>query len=227
MGGNRYRRRKPSERPQFGIPHNQHKGPTPPPEVLPWFWHPERDGAQPPPAAFDKRLKEIDKDLSVCFSPVHERWLVWARNPRIGRDSSKATSWLCPGWQLLYIWEHAITHEYLPLNELVFHNLMLIDAQKYGNAKQYYDKIEASIQRQREDRDKKYNSDRNAQQKDWYQSMQISTAGKGNKFSLNHDGSMIDSPSTAAWRKETAKFRLPSDAIKQTENEKEKAFYGS
>ena len=218
MPSRRYRRRKPEEK--FIVPVNQRKGPPPGPEILPWYWHPERDGAQPPPKAFDKRLKEIDPDLYVCYSPVHERWLVWVRNPA-------RRNGLCRGWQLIFLWEHPDTNAYLELNELVFHNLFLVMRDRFPNAEAYYDRIAADIQRRREERNKQFDSERKAEQGEFYKTLHTpSTAGRGNKFALYGDGTLVPSPGAAAWRAETRKARLPGAYLQQERDEKEKQFYG-
>lgn len=214
----RYRRRRPGEAPQFTVPLNQRKGPIPGPEILPWYWNPKREGAQPPPAAFKEKLESIDPDLAVCFSPVHERWLIWVRNPRIRH-------WMCRGWQLLFLWEHPITHEFLPLNELVFHNLMLINAERFRNASEYYDRIQADVEKAKAERQAKFDADRTTEQEEWRKQVDNpSTAGTGSKCALND--SLIPSAGEAAWRAETRKHRLPSHVLKQEKDEREKAHYG-
>jgi hypothetical protein len=222
----RYRRRKPHEREQFTVPLNQRKGPTPPPEILPWYWSPGREIAtHRAPEAFLKRLHEIDPDLYVVFSPVHERWILWVKNPRVGRQGMQA-EWYERGWQLLMLWEHPVTKEFLPLNELMFHNIYMINMEKYGNARQYFDKIQENVARERAARDAKYNGDRESQQNEFRQSLQISSAGRGNRFALHHDNVGAPSRGELNWREETKRLRLPSDMLKNVENEKEKQFYG-
>lgn len=214
----RYRRR-PTPREGFSVPLRPHMGPPPGPEILPWYWHPNREGAQPPPAAFAAQLQRIDSELGVVFSPVHERWLVWVKNPRITHE-------LCRGWQLLFLWEHPTTHEFLPLNELLFHNLMLVDATRFANAKEYFDRIQADIQQRRDARNKTLNDERHDMQREFIKSTEISSAGKGNKFSLYQDGTVVPSQADANWRAETRHRRLPSALIQQEKDDREKREYG-
>lgn len=214
----RYRRRNPRDG-EFAVPIQQRQGPPPGPEVLPWYWHPGRDGAQPAPSAFDKRLKEICPDLAVVFSPVHERWMVWVKNPRIQHE-------LCRGWQLLFLWEHPQTHEFLPLNELVFHNLMLIDSSKYAGAKDYFDKVQKSIDDARKEREKTYQNERRASQREFTKMFEISSAGSGSKFAMYHDGTMAPGQSDRNWRAETRKHRLPSEMLQHEKDEREIREYG-
>lgn len=215
----RYRRRRPEEREQFGVPLQQRKGPPPGPEILPWYWHPGREGAQPPPAAFAEQLKRIDPDLAVCFNPVLERWVLWVKNPRIQSE-------FCRGWQLLILWEHPVTKAYLPLNELMFHNIYVISAGRYANAREYFDKVESNISRQREQRAKDYDRERQAEQSELADFTRISSAAPGNRAALHHDGTLIPSQGHANHLRETRKWRLPSEMLKAEKDEKEKAAYG-
>jgi hypothetical protein len=175
-------------------------------------------------------LEEIDKDLAVCFSPVHERWLLWFKNPRIGK-SKDFPSFLRPGWQMLMMWEtpkypDGSGGEYLPLTELLFGNIYIISRGKIGGAKKYFDKILADVARRKESMNRSYENDRKAQQADFRSSLQINSAGRGNKFALHHDGGLIAGPGEQAWRNETRKHRLGSAVLKQESNEKEQQFYG-
>ena len=209
----RYRRRRKGE--PFTVPIQQANR-TPGPEILPWFWHPDRPGAQPPPEAVAKRLREMDSDLRVCFSPVHERWLVWVKNPRIGTQSEVAARY-CKGWQLLFVWEHTITKEFLPLDEgLLFANLYAINAEKYASGESYFKRIQDDAKAAADAAEKSYTSDRRAEQKErLYDTQQISTAGLGNRAALHHSGTFIPSPGEQAWLRETRKWRIPAAQRKQ------------
>lgn len=215
----RYRRRRPEERTQYAVPLNQRTGPPPGPEILPWYWHPDREGAVPPPAAFAEQLALIDMDLRVCYSPVHERWLVWVRN--VARKNS-----LCTGWQLIFLWEHPITKAFLQLDELIFHNLYLVSAARFPNAVGYFDKIQDRVAKAKAAKEATYQADRKTSQKDIFDSFKISTAGNGSKSALHHSGTVVESPGELAWRAETRKHRLPGEQIRREADEKEKQFYG-
>lgn len=204
---------------QFGVPLNQRKGPPPGPDVLPWYWHPGREGVTPPPAAFDRQLKAIDPDLAVCYSPAHERWILWVKNARILND-------LCRGWQLLMMWEHPVTKAYLPLSELVFHNLFYISRKRWPNAEAYYDRINADIQREKAARMKRFQDDRQTEQREFYQGLRPSNIGSGSKVQMYGSGTVVPSPGDLAHRNATRKQRLPSAFIKAEQDDKEKQFYG-
>lgn len=216
MPSPRYRRRRKSE--PFGVIQNQRKGPPPGPEILPWYWHPEREGAVPPPAAFAEQLARIDADLRVCYSPVHERWLVWVKSPR-SRNS------LCTGWLLIFLWEHPVTHEPLQLTELIFHNLFLVSKQRFPNAVQYFEKIQGEIAKTKAARQLQHTQDRKAQQAEVRGSWKISTAAPGNRSALHHSGTVVASPGEMAWRAQTREARLPPEQIQSEKDNKEKQFY--
>lgn len=224
MAPSRRYRRRPTQGvpgPQFQVPQRARTGPPPPPEILPHYWHPGRDGAQPPPEAFAKQLAEIAPDVQVCFSPVHERWLVWAKNPKIQHE-------LCRGWQLLFLWEHPVTHAFLPLNELLFGNLVIIKVTSHPSAVAYYDKIVANAMAAQESQKRSYDNTRIAKQQAMLDGTNITTAGKGNKFALHHDNTTgLPSRGEAMWRKATEKLRMPSELVRQREDDKERAAYGS
>lgn len=215
----RYRRR-PGKGQPFTVPLNQPTGPKPGPEVLPWYWHPGRDGVRQPPEAFAKQLKEMAPDVRVVFSPVHERWLVWAQNPRIQHP-------MCRGWQLLMLWEHPVDHTFLPLNEMLFHNLVMIRVTSHPSAVAYYEKIQARIEEAKANRAKREANDREAMQGEFRDGMKISSAGRGNKFALHHDGTTVPTKAELAWRAETRKSRLPSALIQQEKNDREREEYGT
>lgn len=216
----KYRRRLPHERETFTVPVNQPKGPRPGPEVLPWYWHPQREGVRSAPEAFQARLKEIDPDLRVVLSPVHERWMIWVKNPRIQH-------WLCKGWQLLMLWESPDTHAYLPLDDLIFANIYAISAEKTNTtAKAHFDKVLAAAKRNTDGKNKDFTNARQAQQDDFRKSLQISSAGRGNRFAMHHENQGPPSAGEAAWRAQTRKTRLSSDMLRQEQDEREKQHYG-
>lgn len=203
----------------FAVPLNQRKGPPPGVEVLPWFWHPDRDGSQPCPKEFHAQLIAIHPDLRVCFNPVMERWVLWVKNPRIQHE-------MCRGWQLLMFWEHSITKEYLPLSNLLFHNLMLIDATKYQGAKDYFKRIQDDVERQKQAKNNVYEQDRDDRNEDMRLSHQISTAGKGNKSALHDTADIVPSAGDIQWRQETRRWRLPKEILDREAREKEQRAYG-
>lgn len=216
MGGGRFRRRRPGEK-ILTVPVTQ---PTtrPGPEILPWYWHPHRDGAQPPPAEFDRQLKEIDPSLFVCFSPVHERWLIWMVSP-------SSVNSLCTGWKLLMLWETP-SGAYLPLDELVFNNLYFIDRRRWQGAAKYYAHIEREAARALEARNATYEAERESRQAEFEQSFAISTAGRGNRAALHHSGTTVPSRGEQNWLHETRRWRLPSEMLTREREEKERRFYG-
>lgn len=213
----RYRRRKSSD--QFAVPLNQHKGPPPPQEVLPWHWHPDRLGITYAPAAFRAQLHEIDTDLEAVYSPVHERWLIWCRNVKMRNH-------ICPGWQLIFLWEDS-NKDYLPLTELVFNNLYVASRQKWGRASKYYDDIRKRAAEAQQSQENSYQDERQARQREMAASWKISSAGQGNRSALHDQGELAPSKGTQNWMNETRRWRLPSELIQREKDEKEQREYGS
>ena len=213
----RRHRRDPTDR--FLLPSARRVGPAPGPEVLLWYWHPNRFGSRPPPSAFAAQLRRIDPDLSVVFSPVHERWLVWVKEPRIQHP-------LCRGWKLLFLWEHPRTKTYLPLNELLFHNLLLIDATKYASAVDYYTRVQAGIDRARAARAADYDRERQAEQGDLADLYRISNMGSGNRAALHGDGTLVPSRGHQDWLTATRAQRLPRAFLTREQDDREKRAYG-
>lgn len=212
----RLRRRRAGE---FSLPLNARKGPKPGPEVLPWYWHPGRFGIEQAPKAFLEKLAKIDPDLRAVFNPVLERWQIWIRRP--ANQNS-----LCAGWSLLFLWEHPTTKAFLPLDELVFHNLHLMDGTRFRNASEYFGKIEAEWEKNKEARSKAFDDTRKDMQADMMKTHVISSAGQGNRSALYDSGTVVPSRGEAAWRRETRKWRIPSELIQREANEKEQEYYG-
>ena len=109
------------------------------PEANAWYWNPNRVGASSAPQWFTDRLHEIDKELEVTWSPVHERWLVWAKSPRLIHP-------VCQGWRLLFI-HHDVDHSYLPLSELIFAKIYEASVYTQGSAKAYFNRIVDEMER--------------------------------------------------------------------------------
>lgn len=188
-------------------------------ERLPWAWHPDRSSPVKAPADFVEQLHAIDAGLEVTWSPVHERWLIWQRSP-----SSKNT--VCPGWKLIFLWEHARTHAYLPLSDLVFHNLYMRDRNQYSSGAEYFAKIQQRIEAARLSRDREFTDERQTRQLEMTASHKISSAGNGSRSALFDQGTMIPSRGEANWKRETRKWRMPGELIQAEKDQKEKAFYG-
>jgi hypothetical protein len=212
----RLRRRTQAEK--FGVPLNIHKGKVPGPEVLPWYWNPDCPYVEHPPKAFADQLKALDPGLRAVYSKVHERWLIWQQSPS-SRNS------LCPGWKLIFFWEHPVTKGYLPLNELVFDNLYRVDRNRYSSGVAYFEQMEAKVAAARAAKDKAYTDERQARQKEMVDSFKISNLGTGSKSALHDQGTIVPSRGEQQWRNQTAKWRMPKEVLNREAAEKEKAFY--
>ena len=154
----------------------------PPPESSPWWWHPDRVGVTGPPQWFDKQLKDFDPDLRVTWNRYEERWYVWMRHPKL-------VTRLCWGWKLLFCLKH-LDGSYCPLDNRLFAKLYDISASRWSSGIDYFRRIEAEMERDREKRvvDREDNVGWHA--RDFWQHTlpQISMCGpsNGSKFANNN-----------------------------------------
>lgn len=179
-----------------------------PPEAMFHFWHPEREGVELCPRDFDDTLKTISPDLFICRPPARvprpadQRWIVWNRRPA-------NQYWLCPGWQLLFLWPPT-EYEPIPLDNRVFANLAAIDARRYPSAVHYFDRIVNQTMREKgaqRKADANYRGDRN---KDYWDATKIKNIGHGSKFALHHDGTVMPSRQEQNWLRSRGAF-LPGE----------------
>lgn len=184
-----------------------------PAEALFHFWHPGRDGVEHCPEDFTVRLHEVSPELECVRPPARAPirsicWLVWWKCPRI-------THRLSPGWLMILAW-HTPSGSPLPLDNRVLANLYLQSAQVFGNGKAYFDSILKNMKSEKDQQQKDQQNYRHDRARDLYQSQQISSAGRGNRFALHHDGTILPSRGEQAWR--NTLDLLPSD-IKRQEKE--------
>jgi hypothetical protein len=149
----------------------------PGPEQLLWYWHPDRIGAGSAPEWFKTKLAEIDQDLTVTWSPIHERWLVWNRNYKV------QSKW-CSGWTLLFPVRDQ-DGSYLPLDERVLARIYAASVHTWSNAKKYFDAIEREWERDREKAKENRADDVKHSAGEYYDYMKIKSYGHGSKFA-NH-----------------------------------------
>lgn len=155
------------------------RGPTPGPETNPWWWNPNRVGALQAPPWFMTKLREVGEELDCRWSPVHQRWLVWMRSERVSNRYSQ-------GWKLLFINQEP-DGSYLPLDERVFARLYAASVMEHGSAKAYFDRIKAEWDRDREQRERKWEQDTIDRAMPSWEHSQIKVSGfgksNGSKFS--------------------------------------------
>lgn len=146
-----------------------------------WFWNPGRIGVKFAPQDFYDKLKSLreDGDLQVTWSPIRERWLVWVRDAKINRP-------ICQGWRLLFVVE--ANGQYVPLDERTLAVIYDRSGRKHGNLKEYWMKIEAQMDRDREKAERNRASDVGHSAGDYYDYTQIKNIGKGSKFANYHQG---------------------------------------
>ena len=152
------------------------------PEHNVWFWNPNRVGVKSCPEWFESKIAEVDSSIAVTWNPIIERWLVWAKAPRLQHP-------ICQGWKLLFIhWDE--DHSYLPLDERLLARLYASSVDTFGSAKRYFDHVASIIERDREKAEKQFTQDSIDRMMPFYNHAQISVsmAGKssGSKFARYH-----------------------------------------
>ena len=198
---------------------------TPPPDPGPAaefvYWYPDRLGVELAPPAILAKLQALHPTLSACRPPVkapvpRSRWLIWARDP-------KATNAFCPGWYLVFVWEVTQTHAALPLEPFSHLEdcIFAVMAIKVGGVGAYFKKMQAERQAAKDGLEATYQDTRQAKQRDFLASRRISSAGRGNRFALHHDGTLVPSRGEANWLLETAASRMPSDVQQRLKAERD------
>ena len=212
--GRRPRRRRP-----FALPLIPKHEPLPR-AALPHYWHPDRAGVEMCSDDFAEQLRDIYPDLRACRPPAgapirQRRWAVWVRKPAV-------THALCPGWLLLFQWPPE-PYRPIPLDNRVFANLYQISAKRFGNAQRYWEACERERQKLKDSKQKRFMGETMDRAKDHHKSLQISSAGKGNRFALHHDGTLLPGKGTRNWLKETERTRLPGEVLRDKERQRDEA----
>ena len=178
------------------------------PAALYHYWYPGRDGVEPCPKDFAARLADVHADLAICRPPPRaptssHPWLVWYRKPAI-------THWFSPGWMLIFVWQ-ARDKTPLPLDDRLFANLYRCSVMAFGSAVKYFDNVVKTIQADQQrvvDKDK---ANCDAKNREFRASFKIKNIGKGNKFALHHDGSIVPSRGERNWQRERELHSLPGE----------------
>ena len=152
------------------------------PETNPWYWNPNRAGVKLAPQDFMRKLKELGSELSCTWDPIQERWLIWS-------ESQKVQTKLCQGWRLLFI-VRGPDGEYQPLDERVFARLYAASVLKHGSGKEYFNRIVAEMERDKEKQEAQSLQERIDAAMPAFEHAQIKVAmrGKssGSKFTTYH-----------------------------------------
>lgn len=101
------------------------------------YFPPSRVDVRFAPSDFRAKVNAIDPNLEVVWHPIHERWCVWVRNPRI-------THWMCKGWQMLFPVRYQ-DGSFMPLDERTLAAIFDRSARKWGNGLQYWERIQDEI----------------------------------------------------------------------------------
>jgi hypothetical protein len=190
-----------------------------PQAALPHYWHPQREGVERPPDDFAEKLARIHVDLRVvrppARAPVPVRcWLVWFPKPEITYN-------LCPGWHLKLAWVYGTRP--LPLDERLLAAIYHFDARRYSSAVEYFDRVIEERERTKAIERKDYDNNRRAEQREWRESTKIKNIGRGSKFALHHDGTIIPSRAEVGWNEERLRTTLPSKVLREQKDLRERS----
>lgn len=181
------------------------------PGALYHYWHPNRDGVERAPKDFAARLASVHRDLAVCRPPMgaptdSHCWLMWYRVARV-------THHLSPGWLLLFCWQEP-NLTLLPLDDRIFANLYRISAQAFGGAVGYFESIVKKITDEKAAITQTDKDRTDAGRRDYMQFRRIKNIGRGNKFAMHHDGTVVPSRSESNWVREGAMRHMPAEHAK-------------
>ena len=172
------------------------------------FWHPDRDGVERCPEAFQRDLDTMtDGRIVICRPPegaplVQPRaWLIWMRKPSI-------THPLSPGWMLLIDWR--LKGHPMPLDMRVFAYLYSVSVTKHGSAKAYFDTCVAEMARDKAAKQAVHTTDLHDKTKDYFAYTKVKNIGRGNKYAL-HDATSVPSRGTANWLAENRRRMIPAE----------------
>lgn len=187
-----------------------------PQAILQHYWHPERTGSEPAPEDIRLKLANIHPDLAICRPPPRAPvrvncWLVWYRCPRV-------THVLSPGWLLLFPWHDNATPEPSPLpldDDRVFANIYSRSTFQFPNARVYFDAIVADMKKTSDAKENLHKDDLDQRRKSFYDFTKISTAGRGNKFALHHDGTILPGRGERNWLNDIAYQRMPDESRRE------------
>lgn len=189
-----------------------------PPEALYHYWYPGREGIEPCPTDFAVRLAEVHADLAIVKPPPQaptptRPWLVWYRKPAV-------TYWLSPGWLLLFAWQTR-DGEPLPLDNRVFANLYRISAREFGSGVRYFDHIVAQMAAEKAAREKADTAYRHDRSDDYFEYTKIKSSGRGNKFALHHDGTILPGRGEANWLADRGLASMPGEVAAEARAKQE------
>lgn len=184
-----------------------------PQAILMHYWHPDRMGVETAPPETQTRLADIHADLAIVRPPARAPvrvhcWLVWYRKPTI-------THPLSPGWLLLFPWMDE-TGTPLPLDDdRVYYNIYTRSAMSFGNAKKYFAHIVEDMRKTTAAKEDLHHDDLQQRRKAFWDFTKISTAGRGNKFALHHDGTLLPGRGERNWLNELSYQRMPEESRRE------------
>jgi hypothetical protein len=184
-----------------------------PQAILQHYWHPERTGSEPAPEDIRLKLATIHADLDICRPPPRAPvrvncWLVWYRCPRV-------THVLSPGWLLLFPWLDEADQP-LPLDDgRVFANIYARSTFLFKNSVQYFQHILDDMRASTAAKENLHKDDLDQRRKSFYDFTKISNIGRGNKFALHHDGTILPGRGERNWLNDLSYQRMPDESRRE------------
>jgi hypothetical protein len=188
---------------------------------LDYYWHPEREGVEQAPKAFQDELAVISTDVKVVRPPARaplyfpRAWLVWYRKPSVKIH-------LSPGWLMLIDWrnQHGAP---MQLDARVFSYLYSISARKFGNGEKYWAHCVAEKKREDAAKEKTYTNERRDRQNDYRNFTKIKNIGSGSKFARHGDGTIVPGKNALAMHLAERKRQIPSEVARDEAEQRERA----
>lgn len=142
------------------------------------YFHPGRADVRLAPEEFRQALHDVDPRLECVWHPIHERWFVWAKNPRIRYH-------LCAGWQPLFPVMYP-DGSYAPLDRRTLAEAWARSPRVAGKGSEHFKRVEAEITREKEAYVKQRHQNKADQAGEWFDYRQIKNIGSGSKFAESH-----------------------------------------
>jgi len=147
-----------------------------------WWFHPGRPEtrSRTPDPIFQRKLDQDFPGIHVNWHPLKQRWQVWTRSNRVQTP-------YCRGWLLLFTLEDE-QGDYVPLDERTLVVIWDRSARRWGNGKQYFNRIESEIAHEKRLRAAAHDDERDYKAGEYWDYTKIKNIGSGSKFTRHHAG---------------------------------------
>lgn len=152
------------------------RGPRIGPETFHWYWNPNHPAIRFGPDDFRKQIKEIDSAYEITWNPIKERWLVFARAPKINHP-------ICTGWKLVFVVE--LDGEYVPLDNRTLDKARDRTVRTWGSWGKYFDHIEDNINAETQRFERAHSDEVRYGAGEYFDYTKIKNIGRGSKFAAS------------------------------------------